>query len=239
MMVSGQHIVVIGGSSGIGFAVADAVAREGARVTIAARDPERLEAARQALGANAAAHRLDVRSEEAVQGFFEAIGDCDHCVYTAGDDILQQAIVDTDIEAAHRFFDVRFWGAALVLKHGARSIRPGGSITLTSSTLTVKPVPGFATGAAVVAAIEGLTRSAAVELAPIRVNAISAGVVRTPLWDRIPAEHRDAFFEAHGAALPVGQVGKASEVAEGFLFFMRSAYATGQVLIIDGGHVLV
>jgi NAD(P)-dependent dehydrogenase (short-subunit alcohol dehydrogenase family) len=136
-------------------------------------------------------------------------------------------------------FDVRFWGAFLVTKHGSKLICPGGSIVFTSSTLPRRPPVGFAIGASISSAVEAFAVAMAVELAPVRVNVVAPGIVRTPIWDGLPEEQREAFFAARGAALPVGKVGESAEVAEAYLCFMRSGYATGQIVVVDGGMLLV
>jgi NAD(P)-dependent dehydrogenase (short-subunit alcohol dehydrogenase family) len=124
------------------------------------------------------------------------------------------------------------------VKHGSTHIRPGGSIVLTSSTVPRRPPAGYSVGAAVSAAVEAFAQAIAVELAPIRVNCVAPGIVRTPIWDRLPAEQREVFFETYGARLPVGRVGNPEDVAEAYLSFMRSTYTTGQVVVVDGGMLL-
>jgi len=87
--------------------------------------------------------------------------------------------------------------------------------------------------------MEGLTRALAVELAPIRVNLVSPGLVRTPLWDNLPEFEREALYSASSAALPVGRVGEAEDLAQTYVYLMSNRYATGQTIIVDGGGVLV
>jgi NAD(P)-dependent dehydrogenase (short-subunit alcohol dehydrogenase family) len=120
-----------------------------------------------------------------------------------------------------------------------RRFQPGGSIVLTSSTLPKRPVPGLAIGASISAAVEALAASLAVELAPIRVNVVAPGIIRTELWNRLPEEQRENYFAIRSKALPLGRVGKTSDVAEAYLSFMRSPFTTGQTLVVDGGMLLV
>ena len=108
----------------------------------------------------------------------------------------QRLLGQTKLENAKSFFDVRFWGAFLVTKHGSKLIRPGGSIIFTSSTIPRRPSVGFAIGASISSAVEAFAVAMAVELAPVRVNVVAPGIVRTPIWDRLTEEQREAFFAA-------------------------------------------
>jgi NAD(P)-dependent dehydrogenase (short-subunit alcohol dehydrogenase family) len=87
--------------------------------------------------------------------------------------------------------------------------------------------------------MNALTRALAVELAPIRVNAVSPGVVRSPLWSAMPPAERDDFYQQTGQSLPVGRVGEVEEIAQAYLFCMTQQFATGSVFTVDGGSVLV
>jgi NAD(P)-dependent dehydrogenase (short-subunit alcohol dehydrogenase family) len=87
--------------------------------------------------------------------------------------------------------------------------------------------------------MEGLTRALAVELAPVRVNIVSPGVVKTPLWREMPEEARESLYASEARRLPVGHVAGAQELAEGYLYLMRQTFVTGQTLVTDGGGLLV
>ena len=142
------------------------------------------------------------------------------------------------MEAARRFFGLRYWGAYLAAKHCSSNIRAGGSIVFTSGIAGQRPRSGWALGASICAAMEGLTRALAVELAPIRVNIVSPGVVKTPLWANLPEADRQALYQQTGDQLPVGHVGDAAEIADAYLYLMRQTYGTAQVLRVDGGGAL-
>ncbi len=174
-----------------------------------------------------------------MRSFFAEIGAFDHLVYTAGETLKLGPLADTSLAAARQFFELRYWGAFTAAKYGAPSIRPGGSIVFTSGIAGARPQPGWALGASICSAMEGLTRALAVELAPLRVNLVSPGFVRTPLWGNIPEADREAMFAAAGAKLPVGRVGEAADLGEAYVFLMREGFATGQTLVVDGGGVLV
>ncbi|WP_330281751.1 SDR family oxidoreductase [Streptomyces sp. NBC_00588] len=239
MSLQGQRIVVIGGTSGIGFAVARGAAGEGAEVVVASRRKESVDAALERLPEGAEGHTLDATDEEAVRGFFDRIGGFDHLVYTAGESLLMETLAASDLGRARRFLDTRLWGAYTAVKHAAPSIRPGGSVVLTTGTVARRPMPGTTVAASLCGAMESLTRALALELAPVRVNIVSPGVVRTDLWRDLPAGDREGLYTSMAGSLPVGRVGEPTDVAEAYLYLMRGGYSTGSVVTVDGGGTLV
>ena len=174
-----------------------------------------------------------------MKALFERIGSIDHLVFTAGENIQLAALDQTALGAAQAFFKLRYWGAYMAVKHGHPHIRKGGSIVLTSGIAGARPRAGWTVPASICAAMEGLTRALAVELAPLRVNAVSPGVVRTPLWDGMSKTDREAMYRDVGAALPVGRIGEAADIAESYLHLMRNDFVSGQISVVDGGTVLV
>jgi NAD(P)-dependent dehydrogenase (short-subunit alcohol dehydrogenase family) len=239
MTLNGKRIVILGGSSGIGLAVAQAAAREGAAAVIVSSRQPRIDAALATLPAGTEGRAVDLTDEAAVRTLFQDLGDYDHLVFTAGEALQLGPLATTDLAAARKFFNLRYWGAFLTAKYGAGGIRAGGSIVFTSGVAEHRPQAGWTLGASICAAMEGLTRALALELAPIRVNIVSPGVVATPLWGAMPPAGREALFQQMGQKLPVGHVGSAEEVAETYLYLMRQTYGTGQVIVVDGGGTLV
>jgi NAD(P)-dependent dehydrogenase (short-subunit alcohol dehydrogenase family) len=238
MTLDGQKIVVIGGSSGMGLATARAAALEGAEVTIASSRPERIDAAMSQLPAGCMGVALDVREETQIAALFEHVAEFDHLVFTAGDAFMPRPLVDLSLSDAHAVFEVRFWGAVAVIKHAAPRIRPGGSIGSTTGTVGRRPVPGAALAAAGAGAVEGLVRGLAVELAPVRVNAVRAGAFRTPLWDGVPEAQREALFARLAQGTLTGTVGEPEQIAAAHLYLMQNQYVTGTVQTVDGGLLL-
>jgi NAD(P)-dependent dehydrogenase (short-subunit alcohol dehydrogenase family) len=239
MTLEGKRIVVLGGSSGIGLATAQAAAKEKASVVIASSQKARVDQALATLPAGAQGHVLDLADETAVQALFAQLGGFDHLVFTAGETLQLGSLASTDVETARRFFGLRYWGACLAAKYGSGSIRPGGSIVFTSGLAGQRPHAGWALGASICSAMEGLTRALAVELAPIRVNIVSPGVVKSPLWAGMTEADRMALYRQTAEKLLVGHVGETQEIAEAYLYLMRQTYGTGQVLVVDGGGALV
>lgn len=238
MTLAHERVVVIGGSSGTGLATARAAAEAGAAVTIASSDQGRLSAALAGLPDGCDGAVVDTRSEASVAALFARVGELDHLVYTAGDGPDQRSLLDLSPQEARQPFEVRFWGAIAAVRHAAPRIKPGGSIVLTSGTIGVRPVPGAALAASGAAAIEGLARGLAVELAPIRVNAVRPGVIRTPAWDGIPEPQREAVFTALAGRALTGAIGEPDQIAATHLFLMENRFVTGTVLTVDGGFIL-
>jgi NAD(P)-dependent dehydrogenase (short-subunit alcohol dehydrogenase family) len=238
MTMKGQRVVILGGSSGIGLATAQAVAAQGAAVVIASSNKVRVDRAVATLPPGAGGYAVDLTEEAAVKVFFAGLGSFDHLVFTAGETLQLGPLADTDLVAARRFFDLRYWGAYGAAKYAAGSIRPGGSIVFTSGLAGARPHAGWSLGASICSAMEGLTRALAVELAPIRVNIVSPGVVKSPLWSNMTEGNREALYSRMAETLPVGHVGEVEEIAKAYLYLMQQTYGTGQVLGVDGGGAL-
>jgi NAD(P)-dependent dehydrogenase (short-subunit alcohol dehydrogenase family) len=234
-----KRVVIVGGSSGIGLAVAKEAASQGADVVIVSSKAERVQEAIQSIGGDVRGEAVDVSDEKAVESFFTNIGAFDHLVFTAGDSLQLHKLADTDLEQARHAFELRYWSALATVKYGSPQIRNGGSIVLTTGVAGRRPHSGWVIAASVCGTIEALTRALAIELAPIRVNAVSPGVVRTNLWQNMSSSEREQLFESVGKRLPVGRVGEAHDIAQAYLFLMQEGFSTGQTVVVDGGMVLV
>jgi NAD(P)-dependent dehydrogenase (short-subunit alcohol dehydrogenase family) len=234
-----KRVVIVGGSSGIGLAVAEKAALQGAEVVIVSSNGERVQEAIKSIGGEAQGQAVDVSDEKAVESFFTNIGAFDHLVFTAGDSLQLHELADTDLKQARRAFELRYWSALAAVKYGSPHIRKGGSIVLTTGVAGRRPHKGWVIAASVCGTIEALTRALAIELAPIRVNAVSPGVVRTDLWRNMGAAERENLYESVGKSLPVGRVGEAYDIAQAYVFLMQEGFSTGQTVIVDGGMVLV
>ncbi|HFQ5430077.1 TPA: SDR family oxidoreductase [Vibrio vulnificus] len=213
--------VVLGGTSGIGAELAKQLESDHTIVHVASRQTG-----------------LDISDEKSVYHYFENIGAFDHLIVTAGSYAPAGKVVDVEITQAKYAFDTKFWGAVLAAKHGARYLKQGGSITLTSGMLSRKVVANTYVKAAINAAIEATTKVLAKELAPIRVNAISPGLTKTEAYKGMNADDRDAMYQRTQSHLPVGKVGEASDIAMAYLFAIQNSYMTGTVIDVDGGALL-
>ena len=239
MSMDGKRVVILGGTSGIGLATAKAAEREGAAVVIASSRRERLDRALATLRSGAEGEVVDVADEAQVLALFERIGAFDHLVFTAGESLQLEPLDVMPVERARGFVNVRFWGAFMAAKYGSPHIRPGGSITLTNGIAGLRPRKGWTVAASICGAMEALTRALAVELAPIRVNAVCPGTVRTELWSGMAESARETMYRDAAQRLPVGRVGETDDLAETYIYLMREGFSTGQVLVVDGGAVLV
>ncbi|MBE9463372.1 SDR family oxidoreductase [Dyadobacter subterraneus] len=239
MDLNGKRIVLLGGTSGLGFATAQAAAKEGAKVVVASSRGSSVDNALLQLPSDAEGYMLDLSSEKAIISFFNSIGEFDHLVYTAGEAIQLINLDDLEIDNARNYFNLRYWGAVMAVKYGSKFIKPGGSIVLTGGIASLRPGAGWSLGASICGAMEGLTRAFAVELSPIRVNAVSPGVVKTNLWTSIPEDDRESMYENIGNSLLVKRVGESDDLAKAYLFLMKEEFISGQVIVVDGGAVLV
>lgn len=235
-------VVIIGGSSGIGLAVARRCLADGHRVVIAGRSAERLEAAQAELGAagRLAAVPADIASRTDLEALFGTAGPVSHVVVTAAD--LPYGPVGTLTEGSMlRAVRSKILGPLLVAQAVAPLLGESGSITYTSGIAAYRPAPGGTLTATVNGALESMVRGLALELAPVRVNAVSPGWVETPTWERIvPApEARQARLAEMAARLPAKRIGRAEDVANAIAFLMSDSFVTGTVLHAEGGQLLV
>lgn len=233
-MLAGQKVVVVGGSSGIGFATAELAKREGAEVVIASRNAERLKAAADKIGATAIP--ADVSNDESVATLFRVCGPVDHVVVTAAQ-LRSGPFKSVAIEDVRATFDGKFWGAWRCAR--AAEIRAGGSLTLVSGFLSLRPRPGSAIVSCANGALESLTRALALELAPVRVNCVSPGIVDTPIRAAMPEAARKDMLAKTAAGLPAGRVGLAEDIALQIHAFIRNGFATGSIVYLEGGGLVV
>ncbi|MDB5430014.1 MAG: short-chain dehydrogenase [Caulobacter sp.] len=236
MSLEGKRAVVIGGASGIGFAVAALSKEMGAQVVIASRDAARVAAAVERVP-GATGLTVDLRDEAGVAGFFEALGAFDHLAVTAGDwgGTRFVATKDLDLAAARDGLEIRFWGVLAAVKYGSRTIAPDGSITMTSGLMAHRPRKGAPLATAIGGAVEHLARGLAVDLAPVRVNAVSPGMILTEIVKLAPEETLRAWV----AGLPLPRGATPAEAATAYIYLMLNGYVTGQVVPVDGGGLLV
>jgi NAD(P)-dependent dehydrogenase (short-subunit alcohol dehydrogenase family) len=232
-MLAGKKVVVVGGSSGIGLATAELAKADGADVTIASRNAERVKAAAQRL--NVAGLIADVTSDDSVAKLFAACGPVDHVVVTAAQ-LRTGPFKTVAMEDVRATLEGKFWGAWRCAR--AAEIKPGGSLTLVSGFLSVRPRPNSAIVSAANAAIESLARALALELAPVRVNCVSPGIIDTPIRAAMPEAARKEMLAKTAAALPVKRVGQAEDIARQILAFMENGFASGAVVYIDGGAMV-
>jgi NAD(P)-dependent dehydrogenase (short-subunit alcohol dehydrogenase family) len=233
MLLAGKKVVVVGGSSGIGLSTAELAKSEGAEVLVASRNADRLKTVADRLGAKAIP--TDVTNDESVVDLFRQCGPVDHVVVTAAQ-LRSGPFKTVSMEDVRNTMESKFWGAWRIAR--AAQFRPGGSLTLVTGFLSIRPRPNSAIVGAANGALESLARSLALELAPVRVNAVSPGMIDTPIRAAMPEAARREMLAKTAAALPVGRVGVGEDIARQILTFMTVGFATGSIVYIDGGALI-
>jgi 3-oxoacyl-[acyl-carrier protein] reductase len=235
---------VTGGSSGIGLETARRLCRQGAEVCLVARRPEPCEAAVGELGERAWAWPCDVAEAEQVAGLAEAVAQrwsaLDGLVCSAGI-AIPGSLEETEVEAWDQTFAVNTRGPYLLMRQLLPLLRAGHdpAVVNVSSTLAEKPIPAMAAYNASKAALNQLTRSLALELAPqVRVNAVMPAVVDTPIHATRGLSREQV--EAMGAIHPLRRIGQPADVAELIVFLLSraAAWITGTVIPVDGGMMV-
>ena len=233
MSMKNARVLVIGGTSGIGLGVASAAAERGATPIVVSRQQSSVDRALAQLPEHARGATVDLTDVSALERLATDIGDIEHLVFTAGESLELAPVSDLTPEVITRFV-----GALTAVRVFGPRITTGGSITLTSGTAAEQP--GFgALPVSICGAMNALTKALAFELAPIRVNAVAPGVVRTPLWDAMGETDRQAMYDQAAQQLPLGRVGEVGDTARAYLYCMEQEFGTGVVLTVDGGTTLV
>lgn len=239
MTLDGQRVVIIGASAGIGEAAAGAFAAQGAAVTITGRSKERLDQAAQRIGRPVLAAELDATSREALDAFFATAGTINHLVLCASPGAVGAGpIAALDEAALRQAFDGKLFAHVKAIQAALPHLRQDGSVTIVSAASARTAFAGTAGIAAVNGALEAMVAPLAVELAPLRVNAVSPGVIDTHWWNVMPEDQRRAYFESVAAVSPVRRVGRPDDVADAIVYLAGAGFVTGTVLECTGGSHL-
>ncbi|WP_368518444.1 SDR family oxidoreductase [Rhizobium sp.] len=230
-----KRVLVIGGSSGIGLAVAQQAHAAGAVVTIASRSPDKLGKAAASVDPSMATVVLDTGDGSAIETFFGSHDAWDHIVVSAAQ-TPSGPVRKLSLDDAKKAMESKFWGAYRIAK--AARIAERGTLTFISGFLSKRPSASSVLQGAINAALESLARGLALELSPIRVNVVSPGLIDTPLWARMDEASRNAMFERVAGSLPAKTVGQPSDIANAVLFLMTTPFATGSTVRVDGGGVI-
>lgn len=235
MRLEHQRTVVMGGSSGIGLATAKALAAAGAQVIVTGRDEGKIERAVEEIGEHGRGHVVDATSTAALRSFCAIVGRFDHLVLSVSGGEGGGPFRDLDLAGLRRAFDAKFWAHVQAAQACLDALRPDGSITFVTAASARTSLPGTAGLAAVNGALEAMVPPLALELKPLRVNAVSPGVIETPWWSGLAADQREQIFSQMAAMVPVGRVGQPEDVAEAIVFLVENTFVTGTVLECDGG----
>jgi NAD(P)-dependent dehydrogenase (short-subunit alcohol dehydrogenase family) len=232
--LSSDHVVILGGSSGIGLATARRLHNAGHRITIAGRDPQRLAGARQTLG-DVDAVALDAANVSQVGAFFTKVGAIDHLVLAFGSHCGLGPFTSVSLDDVRRGFEEKVFPQFACAQAALPKLRKDGSLTFISAVSAHGSMPGTAGIGAANAAVAALTPILAAELKPVRVNCISPGVIDTPWWDFLSADQRGPAIASFASRTTVGRVGQADDVARAIAFLIEDDYMSGQTIICDGG----
>ncbi|KAK3305189.1 uncharacterized protein B0T15DRAFT_531575 [Chaetomium strumarium] len=254
----GARVLVIGGSSGIGFCTAEACVEYGALVTVASSNPAKVEAAVARLQASYPSAKANVHGltvdlskpdtlESELQSLFEraaqAMGGSellDHVVFTAGDALATMKLADMTMEAILQAGQIRFFAPLLAAKFIPRYVRPSreSSYTITTGSISERPMPDWSVIGSFAGGHHSMVRNLALDLRPIRVNGVSPGPVDTELW-RVPKEEKDRLMEQYGKRMATGRTGRPEDVAESYVACIRDYNMDGAIIRTDGGGLLM
>jgi NAD(P)-dependent dehydrogenase (short-subunit alcohol dehydrogenase family) len=235
--LTGQRIVVIGGSSGIGLETARRARSEGADVILVARNPDDLDRVGEELGASTAA--FDVLDFDRLRRFFDELpAPIDHVLVT-GPGPYYAPLPEFDFDHGQRDVDAHLWLPMHVARNAAGKVRPGGTLLFIGGTGGRRAAVGLTLIGALTAALPVLTQNLALELAPIRVNLIAAGFVDTPLSASLLGDRLDDRRQQLRTMLPIGRVVGPADIAALAVHLMTNTAVTGATYDIDGGQILV
>jgi NAD(P)-dependent dehydrogenase (short-subunit alcohol dehydrogenase family) len=224
-----QKVLIVGGNSGIGYAVAKEASRAGASVVIASRSAAAKRNIEDRFGSDTAAFCCDITVDEDITAMMYEIGSIDHLVITVRPEIKSAPFSETNIDNAREAMETKFWGQYRLIQHARKNIRSGGSVTMTSGIAGEKIYQGSSTMCVINSAIEALCRVLAVEMAPIRVNTVSPGFV----------EPKVQGVRDYASQFPLGRLATPEEAVQAYLFLMTNPYVTGTTIVVDGGARLI
>jgi NAD(P)-dependent dehydrogenase (short-subunit alcohol dehydrogenase family) len=230
--LKGQRIVVFGASGGIGLAAAQLCHAEGAEITLIGRDIGKLQAAGAALPGSQW-RAADVQDGAAVGQSLASLARIDHVFISVGLGGTS-SILTSDMASLRQPFEERIFGTFTIIRAAAPKMSGGSSITLMSGMNASRVRPEASAQTAALCGVESLARTLALDLAPIRVNAVAPGWIDTPRLERAFGAERAVRVEAIARQLPGRRIGAADEVARAVFMLMTNAYINGEVLHVDG-----
>lgn len=247
--LANKSILIIGGTSGIGLAVASLCLAHGSTVTISSSTDKKLASAIDRLKAaypdgNITGHICDLRAsavEESTKALFEKTGKVDHIVHTAGDPLAMCKLANVTVESILKAGEIRFVSALIVAKHAQQYLKSGpeSSLTLTSGSVADRPHADWSVVASYAGGLYSMVRNLALDMKPLRVNLVAPGAVDTELWDGMSgAEKKNMFAGIEGRVL-TQRVGRPEDVAEAYLYAMRDRNLTGETIKTNSGATLV
>lgn len=240
MQLLDQHVLVMGGSNGMGLATAQHAARAGARVTLVGRSEARLLQAAERVRASTDPDGVsiavaDFTDDDSLAELFKGRGAVDHLVLAASNQAAWGPFADIDRAALMTAMEHKLVGYWATLRAALPVLRRDGSVVMLGGAASRTAMPGTAGLAAVNGGITQMAQTLARELAPLRVNVVSPGLVDTPAYDAMPEAERRQMFDAHASGLPVGHIGDSDDIGAAVVMLLANPFATGVLLDIDGG----
>jgi NAD(P)-dependent dehydrogenase (short-subunit alcohol dehydrogenase family) len=233
--IKGQRVIIMGGTSGIGLAAARMLVESGAEVVVTGRDKAKLDEALLHLGPNATGEQLDAASPEELKAFYKRQGSFDHLIISVSGAKGAGSFRELSLNELRGGFEAKFWPQITSAQLCLETLNSNGSITFITAITARYASSGVSGLAAINAALEAMVPNLALELAPIRVNAVSPGVVNTAWWNWMPEEQRSATFGYYTEITPAGRVGEPEDIAKAIYYLVDNSFVTGTVLEVDGG----
>jgi NAD(P)-dependent dehydrogenase (short-subunit alcohol dehydrogenase family) len=233
--LNGTRVLVLGGSSGIGLATARGAAAAGAKVTVASRSDDKVNAAVATIGGSAQGIPLDTTNDAALEAFFANQPDWDHIVVSVAAG-RSAGLHELSLQDAYGNMNAKFWSAYKTAR--LARISAEGSLTLVSGFLSHRPNKDALLQGCINAALESLGRGLALALSPVRVNTVSPGLIDTPIRAAMPSDKKKAMLEHAAATLPARRVGQADDIADAILMLMTNPFTTGSTVFVDGGGMI-
>ncbi|EME45049.1 hypothetical protein DOTSEDRAFT_33643 [Dothistroma septosporum NZE10] len=251
--LKGSKVLIIGGSAGIGFGVAEASLENGCTVFISSSNPARVQKAVENLKKSypSASDKIsghacnladEANLEQNITQLFEKVGgDLDHVIHTAGDSLAVTPVLEISMESVKKAGLVRFFAPLFIGKIAPKYLTPGpkSSIIITTGAVSERPIANWTVVNSYATGLQGMARGLALDLKPIRVNLVSPGAVDTELWSHLTEEQKQDYFKEMSKTIPVGKVASVEDVAESYLYLMKDQNITGAMISTSGGHLLV
>lgn len=235
MNLNNQRVVIIGGTSGMGLETARMLAASGAQVVISGRTHEKVEQALAGIEGAVTGEVVNANSQEDTAAFFQRVGSFDHLVLTLGGNEGSGPFRTLDLALLRRAFDDKFWPVVIAAQTSLDFIRKDGSLTIVTAITAHTPLPGGVALGAVNSALESMVRTLALELQPLRINAVAPGVIATPWWNKRSEQEREKLFSQMAASIPVKRIGRSDDIAQVITMFISNTFLTGTIVDCDGG----
>lgn len=232
IVLSGKKILIVGGSSGIGLALAIELVNLGGTVIIGSRSKNKLKEAKTIVPKISSVVQVDASDQNSVRTLFGEVGNIDHLVSTIKPKHLACEFSESDISDVRTAFESKFWGQYYLTHIGLKHVSMSGSIILTSGIASLKSYKGFSGTAAINGAVDSFVKSLASEISPIRINSVSPGFIANKEYD----QERYNYVKTLGANIPLQRLGDAKEVVSAYVYLLQNTYATGTTLVVDGGE---